>query len=193
MRSGQTVVVAHRSRTLDQADDRFLARRAGLGDRQAFTVIATRYGAVMYRFARRVLLDDGDAEEAVQDALVSAWQHLGGFREEAALRTWLFRLTLNKAHNIRRRRRPEPAEDDIGVEAPDADPVRGVIENELVAALDRALATLPENQRIAWLLREVDELAYDEIAEIMHTSRDVVRGQLHRARRTLAERLAAWR
>lgn len=179
----------------EQLDDLVLARRAGLGDRVAFGVIARRHGPVMYRFARRVLLDDGDAEEAVQDALLAAWRHLADFRGAAALRSWLLRLTLNKAHNVRRKRRPVPFADGVHETLVDAvgDPARGIIENELVAALDDALATLPEPQRVAWLLREVDELTYEEIAEIMHTSRDVVRGLLHRARRSLAERLAAWR
>jgi RNA polymerase sigma-70 factor (ECF subfamily) len=175
-------------------DDLVLARRAGLGDRQAFTAIAHRHGPVMFRLARRILLDDGEAEDAVQDALVAAWQGIGEFRGDAALRTWLFRLTLNKAHNLRRRRRPEPREpqDDRPATVQD-DPARGAIENALVAALDEALATLPDNQRITWILREVDELSYEEIAGIMRTSRDVVRGRLHRARQSLAERLAPWR
>jgi RNA polymerase sigma-70 factor, ECF subfamily len=181
--------------TPEQLDDLVLARRAGLGDRVAFGVIARRHGPVMYRLARRVLLDEGDAEEAVQDALLAAWRHLAEFRGAAALRSWLLRLTLNKAHNVRRKRRPVPHESGEyetrnGVSG---DPARDIIENELVAALDHALAALPEPQRVAWLLREVDELTYEEIAEIMHTSRDVVRGLLHRARRRLAESLAAWR
>lgn len=181
--------------TLEQLDDLILARRAGLGDRVAFGVIARRHGPVMYRFARRVLLDEGDAEEAVQDALLAAWRHLADFRGAAALRSWLLRLTLNKAHNVRRKRRPVPLEagqHELVIDAV-GDPARGIIENELVAALDVALASLPEPQRVAWLLREVDELTYEEIADIMHTSRDVVRGLLHRARRRLAESLAAWR
>lgn len=177
----------------DLADDVDLARRAGLGDRQAFAVIVRRHGPVMYRFARRVLLDDGDAEEAVQDALLAAWQGLGGFRGDAALRSWLFRLTLNKAHNLRRKRRPVPREGDDTAAGPAADPAGNVIENELVAALDEALRDLPQAQRVAWLLREVDELSYEEIAAIMHTSRDVVRGLLHRSRRMLALRLEPWR
>ncbi|TDE09624.1 RNA polymerase sigma factor [Jiangella asiatica] len=179
---------------LASADDAELVRRARLGDRQAFEAIARRHGPVMYRFARRVLLDDGDAEEAVQDALLAAWLNLPDFRGDAALRTWLFRLTLNKAHNLRRKRRPEPREAAAeGLGGPTGDPARDIIENELVVALDAALTTLPEAQRVAWLLREVDELAYEEIAAIMHTSRDVVRGLLHRARRKLAERLEPWR
>lgn len=184
-RPSQAVVV--------DADDDALARRAGLGDRRAFAVIVERHGPAMFRFARRVLLDDGDAEDAVQDAFVAAWQHLGGFRGDSALRTWLFRLTLNKAHNIRRKRRPEPQEPDDAPAPDTADPASDVVAGALVAAVDRALAALPPNQRIVWILREVDGLSYEEIAHVMHTSRDVVRGLLHRARHALAERLAAWR
>ncbi|SDU76863.1 RNA polymerase sigma factor [Jiangella alkaliphila] len=174
-------------------DDDVLARRAALGDRRAFVVVVERHGPAMFRFARRVLLDDGDAEDAVQDAFVAAWQHLSGFRGDSALRTWLFRLTLNKAHNIRRKNRPEPQEP-IDTSAPaTADPATNVVGGALIDAVDRALAALPPNQRIAWILREVDGLSYEEIAHVMRTSRDVVRGLLHRARHTLAERLAAWR
>lgn len=186
--------MAVEQRRLAGDDDLALARRAGLGDRQAFAVVVERHGPAMFRFARRVLFDDGDAEEAVQDALVAAWRNLADFRGDAALRTWLLRLTLNKAHNLRRRRRPEPRDlsVDRSVPAPD-DPAHETIGHALVAALDEALATLPLNQRVAWLLREIDGLTYDEIAEVMHTSRDAVRGQLHRARVALAERLAPWR
>ncbi|WP_116952436.1 RNA polymerase sigma factor [Jiangella endophytica] len=187
--------MAYRSGGAEQLDDLVLARRAGLGDRVAFGVIARRHGPAMYRLARRTVLDDGDAEEAVQDALLAAWWHLSDFRGAAALRSWLLRLTLNKAHNVRRKRRPVPRE--AGEHETEAgigsDPAHDIIENELVAALGAALAGLPEPQRVAWLLREVDQLSYEEIAAVMDTSRDVVRGLLHRARHRLAERLAPWR
>lgn len=187
---------------LGEADDTTLARKAALGDRDAFAVIARRHGPAMYRFARRVLQDDGDAEDAVQEALVAAWRDLPRFRGTAALRTWLFRLTVNRAHTVARKRRPSPLGDPtagsgagagaIGAAAV-ADPAQEAIGESLLAALDVALAELPERSRIAWILREIDGLSYDEVVAVTGMTRTSIRGHVYRARRTLALRMATWR
>jgi len=187
---------------LRDADDTVLARKAAMGDRDAFTVIAHRHGPAMYRFARRIVQDDGDAEDVVQDALVGAWRDLDQFRGAASLRTWLFRLTINRARTALRKRRPAPLGDrtaepgvsagTIGVAAA-ADPAQEAIRERLLAALDAALAGLPERSRIAWILREIDGLSYDEIVAVTGMTRNSIRGHVYRARRTLAQRLATWR
>lgn len=96
---------------------------------------------------------------------------------------------------MRRRRRPIPVDDGLlephgqqGTSSSDASE-----SGDLWRALDRALAELPWRQRATWLLREMDGLSYGEIAQILETTTTVVRGQLHRARATLAIRLEAWR
>lgn len=177
--------------------DGALARRAGLGDRQAFTEIFHRHAESMFRYANHML--DGapeDAEDAVQNALIKAWQHLPQFRGEAALRTWLFRITANEVLNARRRRRPELVDDQLlAVEAdrPELSPARELEHSELWETLTVALGELPWRQRASWLLKEMEGLSYDEIAIVLETSPTVVRGQLHRARRTLAVRMSQWR
>lgn len=187
------------SRTVSGVDpggsDLVLARQAGLGDRVAFAELVRRHSPAMLRYAHRMLGDSGDAEDAVQEAFLSAWRGLEHFRGDSAVRTWLFRLVASKALNSRRARRPVPV--DTTVRDPGPDPAAGpsaqVQDARLLAALQVALDGLPSGQRSCWLLREVEGLGYTEIAQVLGTSRTAVRGQLARARVTLAVRMSPWR
>lgn len=176
--------------------DHELARQAAMGDRYAFAEIFDRHAGAMFRYAIHMLDGDTDeAEEAVQEALTQAWAHLPQFRGDSALRTWLFRITANCVLSARRSRRPIIADDwllDLPA-GPATDPVAHTQHEELWAALHDALTELPWRQRASWLLRELEGLPYEEIADILDTTPTVIRGQLHRARRTLAARMAQWR
>lgn len=177
--------------------DQVLARRAALGDRSAYAEIFHRHAAGMYRYALRMLDGDhGDAEEVVQEAMTKAWLHLPEFRGDSALRTWLFAITAAEVRSARRRRRPVPVDHRL-LDVLDEDDKDATHEDaahtELWSALDLALGELPWRQRASWLLREIEQLSYEEIAQILNTSTTVVRGQLHRARRQLAVRMAQWR
>jgi RNA polymerase sigma-70 factor (ECF subfamily) len=182
---------------IQDRSDEVLAKRAGLGDRAAFAEIVTRHGAGLFRYALRML--DGDhhaAEDAVQETLTKAWLHLDGFRGESTLKTWLFRMLANHCQSLRRRRRPIALNNDLlqtlsTESAPD--PHDLLSEQALRDALDHALLELPWRQRASWLLAELEGLSYAEIADILNTSTTVIRGQLHRARATLAVRMAQWR
>jgi RNA polymerase sigma-70 factor (ECF subfamily) len=180
----------------DRERDLVLARAAALGDRDAFEEIVRLHGPGMLRYARRVLRDPGDAEEAVQDAFVAAWRSLERYRGESALRTWLFGLTSHKAVDLARRRRPAPVDDELVAErpaGPAADPWEHAGAADLARALERALARLPYRQRACWLLVEIEGLTQAEVAEVLGIGPDAVRGQLFRARRALEERMATWR
>ncbi|WP_336921346.1 RNA polymerase sigma factor [Aquipuribacter sp. SD81] len=183
---------AGRSREADLA----LARAAALGDREAFEEVVQRHGPVMLRYARRVLRDRGDAEEAVQDALVAAWRTMERYRGDSALRTWLLGLTSHKALDVARRRRPQPVDDEVLAATPAddrSDPWAATSGSELAAALQEALLALPYGQRAAWVLVELEGMTQQEAADIMSTTPDSVRGNLYRARRRLEERMARWR
>lgn len=180
---------------IEELSDNELARRSALGDRRAFGVVVDRHGNAMFRFACRIANPE-DAADIVQDALVRAWQALPGYRGEARLRTWLLTLTANRARTLRRRRRAVPIDDSLLTPTPapaQEGPLARVLETELVDALDLALAELPVTQRAVWLLREVEDQSYSEIAHTLDVSVATVRGQLHRARRNLATRLERWR
>lgn len=181
---------------LERRSDESLARAAALGDRDAFEVVVRRHGPALHRYARRTLLDDGDTQEAVQDAFIAAWQRLPQWRGDSALRTWLFSITAHKAADLRRRRRPVPVPGDDLLDLPagrSADPERRAAGTSLAAALELELARLPERQRSVWVLREIEQLSHAEICEVLGMGPDTERGLLARARRTLSERMSSWR
>lgn len=176
-----------------RTEDLALARAAALGDRRAFETIVARHGPALTRYALRATPDRGDAEDLVQDALVAAWQSLDRYDGRSALRTWLFGILVHKVQSFRRRRRAVPVTDEV-LDRPDAaDPVQDAADRELRDALEAALHQLPERQRSVWVLVEVEGLSQAEVAEVLHTTPDSVRGQLFRARRALAEGMKEWR
>jgi len=137
-----------------------------------------------------------NAEDAVQSAFTQAWQHLPTFRGDASLKTWLYRITANEVLASRRRRRPIPVDDHLltPIPAPAGEgPVSRLDGEELRRDLSAALAELPWRQRASWVLAEMEGMTYAQIAATLGTNETVVRGQLHRARRTLAVRMAQWR
>ena len=193
----------------DVADDvaaatqQALARRAGLGDRSAYEELFRRLYPATYRFALRMLDHETSlADDAVQEAWVKAWKGLPDFRGTSTFSTWLFSIVSREALEVRRRRRPvavdseilEPIVDRTAVrQSVTQDPAQSVLATELWETLNLALTELPWRQRACWLLRELEGFSYDEIARVLETTPAVVRGQLHRARRTLAIRMEQWR
>lgn len=177
--------------------DAVLARRAGMGDRAAFTVIFHRHGPAMFRYAVHMLDGDTvDAEDALQNAWTKAWTRIADFRGDAQLRTWLFTLTAHAVIDQRRRRRPVLVENTLLEPRPERTelgPAGQLDHQQLREALTLALTELPWRQRASWILRELEGLSYEEIAAVLGTSPTVVRGQLHRARAALAVRMEMWR
>lgn len=177
--------------------DRALARRAAMGDRGAFGELFQRHSASTFSYALHMLDgDEQEAQDATQDAWVKAWRHLPDFRGEAQLRTWLFKIVAREVLSGRRRPRPFAVDDSLiaARAAPSVEtPEQKVREFELREALELALTELPWRQRASWLLREFEGLSYAEIAEVLDTTPTVVRGQLHRAKQTLAIRMEQWR
>ena len=138
----------------------------------------------------------------MQEAWIKAWRGLPDFRGGSTFSTWLFSIVSREALDVRRRRRPvavdseilEPLVDRAAVrQAVRRDPAQALLADELWETLNLALLELPWRQRASWLLRELEGFSYDEIARVLDTTPTVVRGQLHRARRTLATRMEQWR
>lgn len=190
---------------LTAATEAALARRAGLGDRAAFEELFARLFPGSFRYALRML--DGDeqlAEDAVQDAWVKAWRKLPDFRGSSKFSTWMFSIVTREALDARRRTRPIVVDDGlleplsrrstvVRVGQADGDPHQALMARQLWENLTLALSELPWRQRASWLLRELEGLSYDDIARVLDTTPTIVRGQLHRARRTLAIRMEQWR
>ncbi|MHA7222974.1 RNA polymerase sigma factor [Arthrobacter sp. RHLT1-20] len=183
-----------RMEALAEGSDDLLARRAGDGDMDAFEVLARRYGTMMRSYARRVLGSSGDADDVVQEALIQAWNQIGGLRDTAAVRPWLLRITGNRALDVLRRRKPHAAIEHLpGLADPAPGPEVSAVATSSTRALEQALAALPEEQRRCWVLRELGGQSYEDIAEALNISKATVRGRLARARTTLAKEMEDWR
>jgi RNA polymerase sigma factor (sigma-70 family) len=176
------------------ADDRPL--RAQRGDLQAFNELVVEYEGLVYNVCYRILGQQQAAEDAAQDAFISAWRNIGSFRGEA-FRPWLLRIATNLCRDdLRRRgRRPSSSLDgalEAGVpEPPDRDllPEDITLNTELRAQLQAALDQLPEDQRMAVVLCDVEGLDYTEIAVVMNTSLGTVKSRIARGRLKLREML----
>jgi RNA polymerase sigma-70 factor (ECF subfamily) len=169
-----------------------LLERARRGDARAFEELAHQIERPLYRHAARMLGKD-DAEDAVQDALLSAWKSLGSF-EGTSFRAWVFRIVTNRAlDRLRsRRRHPElpldpPADetDEVGwAEPAAAGPELAEIasDREAIRVVEEAMTTLPAEQRVVLLLRDVEGFAYEEIATMTSTEIGTVKSRIHRGR-----------
>ncbi|WP_055568951.1 RNA polymerase sigma factor [Streptomyces atriruber] len=191
-----------RGRAQDEADaspprdDGLLAVRAAEGDDEAFEKLVRRHAPGLLRLATRLLGSRTEAEDAVQESFVSAWRKVPEFRRDAQFGTWMHRIVTNRCLNVLRARRPAL---DLGEvpepQAPEheASPVRVAEAHAAVADLGKAMEGLSPEQRVCWVLRELNGLPYDSIAETVGISPEAVRGRVFRARRHLTEAMAAWR
>jgi len=175
-------------------DEAPLVARVVAGDRAAFGVLVDRYAAVARRVARAVLGDPDDADDAAQDALLSALVKLEQYDPRRPFGPWLLRIVANAATDRRRRRkvrRTEPL--DPGLAAHGTRPDTAAERRELSARLRRALAELPERRRIAVVLFDVEGYAHAEIADILGIPEGTVRSEVFHARRRLRVLLADWK
>ncbi|MER6387119.1 RNA polymerase sigma factor [Streptomyces sp. NPDC001523] len=182
--------------TVAPIDDGLLTVRAAEGDEEAFEALVHRYGPRMLRLATRLLGSGTEAEDAVQEAFVSAWRKLPEFRGEAGFGTWIHRIVTNRCLNALRTRRPVTDLDTVPEPAaPDhqASPARAAESHAAAEALTGAMAGLSSEQRVCWVLREVEGVPYETIADMVGISQEAVRARVFRARRCLTEAMAAWR
>ena len=166
-------------------DDLPLARKAQGGDRLAFTELARRHQNRVFRFLLRLTGSRDDALDLAQEAFLRAWQALPGWRPEAKFATWLFGIARNAAVDLLRRRGVvEAAAPEALPERPDtaATPFARAEAAERLRLLERALAALSPEHREILLLREIEEMAYEDIAATLSVSEGTVKSRLSRAR-----------
>jgi len=190
-----------------EPSDEDLAARAAGADEPAFEALVARYQARVYRLARRLTQDDGDAQDALQETFLQVHRKLSSFRGESRFSTWLYRVATNAALMQRRSRARRPAEP-LDAYAPRFDVYgeHAATPEELLAAsavderLDRkrlaekaldGLARLPDLYREAFVLRDLEELETAEVAEILGLEPAAVRQRVHRARLLLRGYLGA--
>ena len=176
-------------------DDAELVRLATRGELDAFAELVDRHRPVVVRVATRIVGSE-DAEDVSQDAFLRAFHRLPRFRADASFRAWLLQITHNAAVDHLARRRPEPVED-AGEHSEDSEhevtrlPAERLESRERLARLERKLRGLSPEGRVALVLRDIEGLSYEEIADITQTPLGTVKGRLHRARREFVEMLRA--
>lgn len=181
---------------LPSASDDLLATRAGEGDEEAFAILVRRHSLPLLAMAFHTLGNVQDAEDAVQDAFISAWRRLPEFRHASTFSTWMYRITVNRCLNsLRRRPAPVPLNSvaEPAASGVRSSPARSAEHDALTDALVNALGALEPQQRVCWILRELHGLPYAQIAQVTGTTEQTVRGRLYRARRSLKEALGPWR
>ncbi len=180
---------------IDEAD---LVTRARRGDAAAVRRIIRRHNQRLYRIARSIVRDDGEAEDVLQEGYARAFTNLASFRGEARLGTWLARIVINEALG-RLRRRHATVELNAMTEGdardaeiirfphanPQIDPETAVAQRELRALLERAIDELPEAFRTVLVARLIEGMSVEETAELLGIVPETVKTRLHRARRLL--------
>ncbi len=166
--------------------DDHLLERIATGDEAAFRQLVERHVDKAYALALRILRNAADAEDVVQDALVKVWTTRGGWRPGSArFSTWLYRVVTNRCIDLCRRPKTSDVDDAPELADGKADAVTAIHVGEVNLLLERAMAHLPGQQRIALILSYHDDLSNPEIAEIMETTISAVEALLKRGRQKL--------
>lgn len=168
-------------------------RRAQKGDQDAFGHLVEQYQKKVFALTMRMCPTPELAEEAAQEAFLSAWQGLPFFRGDSAFSTWLYRLASNACVDLLRKesRHQGASLDDetVSVEVPDTAPTPETVaeQKELRAQIEAGLRALPPEYRAVLVLREIQQLSYDEIADVLSLDLGTVKSRISRGRKQLRE------
>jgi RNA polymerase sigma-70 factor (ECF subfamily) len=187
-------------RELSQAlSDLEVVRRVQAGETALFEILMRRYNQRLYRVARVILKDDGEAEDVMQQAYVNAYVHLDQFAGRASFATWLTKIAVYEA--LARSRRhggaelltvSESGEDTMPqIQESAPDPEHQAFASELRGLLESAVDSLPEHHRVVFTLRQIEGLSTAETAECLGISEESVKTRLHRAHAQLRNELFA--
>lgn len=187
--------------------DEALVERFRAGDRRAFEELVRRHRSRIYHLALRMTKSEQEALEIVQETFLSVYRKLPEFRGEAAVGSWIHRIAANFALMRLRHQKvvndvEEPLETEDGKFRPDGHWDEGptgfwgrraddiALDAELRGQINTAVDALPDSYRAVFLLRDIEGLSYDEIADTLQTTVPAIKSRLHRARLSLRERLA---
>ena len=195
---------------MDRIEDRQLIARLQAGDERAVKDLAEQYSHRIYQMALRHMKNPEDAEEVTQDVLMKVYRKVDRFRGDAALSSWIYRITFNTAMSRLRTRKAQRAAEQERERAaqaltpeqreasarqpadwsrmPDEELLRGQLREAVVAALDE----LPEIYRVPVVLRDIEGLSTEEASHRLHVKDQTLKSRLHRGRVMLRERLQAF-
>ncbi|MCC6876103.1 MAG: sigma-70 family RNA polymerase sigma factor [Sandaracinaceae bacterium] len=188
-----------------EVDDRELVGRVQEGSQEAFRTLFERYHRRCYAVAYGVVKNKQDAMDVVQDAFVKVHRHIGAFQGTSSFYTWLYRIIMNLAiDHVRRRRNARGLEYDDSVARDsteiagdgtlmprilDGNPAKTVVRQELLGKIQAALDELPEYHRAVILLREVEGMSYEEMAQVLEVPKGTIMSRLFHARKKMQQAL----
>ncbi len=182
-----------------------LVKRARNGDQDAFRQLVERYQRKLYSVAYSMVRNPEDAMDLTQDALVKAYRNLANFQGSSSFYTWIYRITVNICiDHLRKSGRFQSVDYDDTIRREEGgassgfispsmlgqNPGKSLARKELIAQMQTALDTLSPNHRTAIVLREVEGLSYEEMAEVMGVSKGTVMSRLHHARKNMQTALS---
>jgi RNA polymerase sigma-70 factor (ECF subfamily) len=176
-------------------------RRALARDASAFRAIMQTHNRCLYRIARSILRNNADAEDAVQEAYVSAFTNLASYRGEGSLKSWLSRIVVNECLGRMRQRHStmdltelEQQQSEAQIiqfpqPTPNDDPERTMAQRQIIHLVEQATDNLPEAFRLVFVARVIEGMSIEETAEILGIKPETVKTRLHRARQLVRDRL----
>ena len=186
----------------NQATDQKLVERVQKGDKGAFDLLVLKYQHKIVNLIMRYVRDPELALDIAQEAFIKAYRALPRFRGDSAFYTWMYRIAVNTAKNhlAAQRRRPmdveldlqDPEQYDLHAKLKETDTPEGVaLGDELKETVERAIAALPEDLRTAIVLRELEGMSYEEIAQTMDCPVGTVRSRIFRARDAITKKVGS--
>lgn len=181
--------------------DAELVARVQRGDKRAFDLLVLKYQRKVIRLLSRMIRNPGDVEDVAQEAFIKAYRALPQFRGDSAFYTWLYRIAINTARNWQaaQNRRPNTVSSSENEEGETFNQVDNLIDintpeamvasKQIVETVNAAIAALPEDLRTAIVLREIEGMSYDDIAQSMDCPIGTVRSRIFRAREAIAAQL----
>jgi RNA polymerase sigma-70 factor (ECF subfamily) len=155
-------------------------------DRQrvAFNALVQQYQQPLYRIIRRIVIDHDETDDLLQEAFVKVWRHLGSFRQDAKLSTWLYRIATNEALSHLRKKRQRyflPIADVEGELTSRLEDALAPEADEIQRRLQQAMLRLPERQRVVFQLKYFDEMGYEEMSEVLGVTVGALKASYHHA------------
>lgn len=177
--------------------DEEVVQRVRAGETALYEILVRRYNQRLYRVARAILRNDGEAEDVMQDAYVKAYTHLAQFEGRAGFRAWLTKIAVNEAlARLRFQHRMQPLEEEgeegettVPVMDHSLNPEQQTSNAELGRILEEALLSLPEQYRAVLMLRDVEEMSTAETADALSLTEENVKVRLHRGRARMRKTL----
>ena len=184
----------------NESTDKELVKRVQKGDKGAFDLLVLKYEHKIVNLVMRYVRDQDIALDISQEAFIKAYRALPRFRGDSAFYTWLYRIAVNTAKNHLAAQRRRPMDIELDLQDPDQyglhaklketdTPEAVALSDELQEILERAIQALPEDLRTAIVLRELDGMSYEEIAQTMDCPIGTVRSRIFRARDAIDTRL----